>query len=507
MSNHARELLPGWVEWLAPLLFLTTMVVVIGLIPVAAVRITLRGLEATDHWTIQARVIYAARMAVIWGLLLVPAGCLLLSAQVIGPLAPAPPWLFGAAAALTAFAVAAGTSRWLEGSVLGQPVGTLRRYLVAVSVRWLPVVAIIALGVSAPSRLSSPWMAGWTGTAILLGLGLRFQPWWLVRAGLARAAGEPHQSMVREASARVGVEVRSVLIIDHHLPNAFAFPWLRTVAFTKGAIAALEHDELEAVTLHEVAHLSEPGTMVFVRQAMHFVWIPVAALRPLYGSFGLAGVVAVLAALLALVTVVRRLATRMEARSDAHVLEHVHESSLYAHALEKMYRIGHIPAVLRRAPHGQLHQRLETAGVTPDFAPPPPPSLRVLTACAVSAGILAVALVALPTILSVRGGIDSPQPALVALSMGSYGSWPYERLGQLAESEGDLERALVWYGAAVEITDDPHRLAYLGYLQASTGHCDEARQTLHRLELSAPTADDLSYASEWLEWCRPPAGG
>lgn len=497
-----RELVPGWVEWLGPVLFLTAMVVVIGLVPVAAVRITLRRLRAADHWTVRARDVYAARMAVVWGLLIVPAASLLLSTQAVGPLAPASPWLFGTAGALAAIAVASTTSWRLEGSVLGQPVGELRRYLTVVAVRWLPLVAIIALGISAPSRLASPWMTAWIVTALLLGLGLRLQPTWLAKTRLARPAGRTLDTMVREAGDRLGVEVRSVLVIDHHLPNAFAFPWLRTVAFTKGAVATLGHDELEAVTLHELGHLNEPGAMVFLRQAVHFVWIPVAALRPIHGSFGVVGVIAVLAALVALLVVVRRLATRMEARSDAQVLEHVHESTVYARALEKLYRIGNIPAVLKRAPHGQLHQRLETAGVAPDFTPPAPPSIRVLLACAVTAGILALALVALPSILSTRSSVDSPTPALVALSLGGYGSWPYERLGQLAEAEGDLDRALVWYEAAAEITTDPYRLAHVGYLQAATGRCNDARDTMQRLEHSGPTAGDFSYASEWLEWCR-----
>ncbi len=500
-----RELVPGWVEWLGPLLFLTAMAAVIGLVPVTAVRLTLRRLGAADHWTVRAREVYAARMAVLWGLLIVPAASLLLSTQAVGPLTPASPWLFGTAGALAAIAVASITSWWLEGSVLGHPVGELRRYLTLVALRWLPLVAIIALGISAPSRLASPWMAAWMVTALLLGLELRFQPRWLAKTRLARSAGRRLDTMVRKAGERLGVEVRSVLVIDHHLPNAFAYPWLRTVAFTNGAVAALEPDELEAVTLHELGHLNEPGAMVFLRQAVHFAWIPVAALRPIHGSFGIVGVIAVLATLVTLLAVVQRLARSMEKRSDAQVVEHVHESTAYARALEKMYRIGNIPAVLKRAPHGQLHQRLEIAGVAPDFTPPAPPSLRTLLACGVAAGILAFSLVALPTILSMRSSVDSPAPALVALSLGGYGSWPFDRLGQLAEAEGDLDRALVWYEAAAGITNDPYRLAHLGYLQAATGHCDEARQTLHRLEHSEPTAGDFSYASEWLEWCRPPA--
>ena len=137
-----------------------------------------------------------------------------------------------------------------------------------------------------------------------------------------------------------------VSVIEHHQPNAFAFPWRQAVAFTSRAVAELTDDELESVALHELGHLAESAAASRIRQATQFVWIPVAAVKPLLGSLGVGGLVAVMIVLFGVMVLVRRFATRMESRSDEHAVANLDQSETYGRALEKIYRIGLIPAVL-----------------------------------------------------------------------------------------------------------------------------------------------------------------
>ena len=144
--EQVRALVPGWVEWLGPVLFLVGWAAIVALVPIAAVRVAVRRINPADHWTEQARFGHAARMSIVWAAATAPAGVWLLSTVTIGPVGWLPPWLFGTTGAATAVLVVARVSWWLEGTVLQQPVLGWRRYLEGFLVRLAPLAAIIVLG-------------------------------------------------------------------------------------------------------------------------------------------------------------------------------------------------------------------------------------------------------------------------------------------------------------------------------------------------------------------------
>jgi len=496
-----RSLVPGWVEWLGPLLFLLGMAAIVGFVPVVVVRMSVLRVEPTDHWTAQARLVHAARVSVIWAAATVPAGMWLLSTITIGPVGWLPQWLFGLAGAAGAVLMVARVSWWIEGSVLQQPVPGWSPFLGRFLVRIIPLAGIIILALAAPARLSSPRMILWMLFAFAVAMSLRFQLE-LAGFGLAEHSDERLTAIVGRAATRVGVEVPAVFIIEHHQPNAFAFPWRGAVAFTSRAVAELSDDELESVALHELGHMAESTSSAVLRQATHFIWIPLAAIKPVLGSFGSTGLLAVVAMLAGLLMVVRRFAASMEAKSDEHAIAHLDESGTYGGALEKIYRIGLIPAVLRRPSHGQLKDRLEAAGLDVDFEPPAPPPMRALVAATMAAILVGLAILAAPYIAMIGADLSSPTPARVALALGSYGSWPFERLGQLADVDRDFEAAEVFYAAAAEVSPHPDPLVDLVYVRSVLGRCREAQDALTSLTERNALPGDVSLAEEWVEWCR-----
>lgn len=501
MTDQLRGLVPGWVEWLGPLLFLLGAAAVVGLVPVVAVRAALRRVDEKDHWTKQARYVHAARVSVVVAAVIVPPAVRALSTITVGPMAWLPEQVVGGAGALAAVLMIARLSWWMEGNVLRQPVPGWGRFLVGFLVRLIPATAIVLLGLGAPASLTSPWFVPWMVLAGTVAVSLRYQLELLAAFGLARPADENLVAMVGQAAVRVGLTPPRLFLIESHQPNAFAFPWRGAVAFTTRAVAELSAAELESVALHELGHLAESTASARLRQAAHFIWIPIVAVKPILGSLGTGGLLILIAVLGGLLIAVRRFGAKMEARSDLHAIGNVEQADVYGKALEKVYRIGYLPAVLHRPSHGQLHERLEGAGVEVEFDPPSPPPVRMLIASSAVAILVCLGIGAAPYVATIGSDLSSPVPAQVALSLGSYGSWPFERLGQLADFDQDFETAERFYSAAVDMTTDPDPLVDLVYVRSALGWCAEAEEALASLAETTVPREDLSLVGEWVKWC------
>lgn len=257
----------------------------------------------------------------------VPVGPLMLGTLLVGPLAPVPSWLAGLVGAVLAFSVSALVGWHLESRVLGQPLPGAGRYVRGLIGRWHPVAAVIVLALIAPARLTSPWLVAWLAAAVAVGFVIRFQPALWVLFGLAKPAEDRVVAAVRRACETSGVPVQTVIVVDGHVPNAFAFPWLAKVAFTSRAVEVLSDGRLEAVALHELGHMAEPAAASRMHWAIHFIWIPIVALRPLDGSLGLTGPVVVLLALVVVLAWFRRTAPRLEAGSDERAVGYMPESA------------------------------------------------------------------------------------------------------------------------------------------------------------------------------------
>ena len=217
-------------------------------------------------------------------------------------------------------------------------------------------------------------------------------------AGLTRTASPRLAGIVAIATARTGIKPRVIYELKSSTASALAMPIWRRLLFTDKALEVLNDPELVAVSVHELAHLSESYRVSALRVLRGMVWLlAILVIRSVWGEFGKVGLYALLyGTLLASVlarSVTNRVARRMEVRADAAGRTHQGEDGTYARALERLYETNLVPAVMsaKIRPHPHLYDRLIAAGVTPSYPrPAPPASDRQSYATVATMGIAAV---------------------------------------------------------------------------------------------------------------------
>lgn len=110
--------------------------------------------------------------------------------------------------------------------------------------------------------------------ALVFAAGMNLFTWWnsdkaVLRMHNARpvsAAQAPELvGMIREMTARAGMPMPAVYVIDTDQPNAFATgrnPENAAVAVTRGLLARLSREELAGVMAHELAHIRNHDTLI-----------------------------------------------------------------------------------------------------------------------------------------------------------------------------------------------------------------------------------------------------
>jgi Zn-dependent protease with chaperone function len=428
----ARALLPWWVLWggliYVPLAFVAGAVLT-GATALAAYR------NVKDaHWTERARHVFVTRRVTNFAAAF---SCIITMLYVglwfdgkMGRIPGRPLAFVASAASLTG---ALFVTRALERQIRGP-----RPLLVGLrgGATYL-LVALPTIVVGWFFACIEPTEMGWQLGAVvagglacvviaLYGGGLR-----LARAlGLARPAQARVVSAVQEAARRGGTAVRPVYEIAWQRANAVAFPHLQCLAFTEPAVDGLDDEELCAVAAHELAHLDEPRSIRALRVGMALCLPLGLMLIPASGAaFGALAPLAVIFGLLFVVVVFRRITRRMEERADrAARTQEPGEARIYARALEHLYEVNLMPAVLaRKGTHPHLYDRMLAAGVRPSYPRPlPPPRGRfwAMAIAPVGAMVIAFALAAgtfepahdeptLLTQMALTGG-DTNQVAVLA---------------------------------------------------------------------------------------------
>ena len=194
--------------------------------------------------------------------------------------------------------------------------------------------------------------------------------------GLLRPASARLLSAVEEATRRQGHRPVAVYSIPTTAANAYAFPFSGVVGVTTAALDELNDEELIAVCVHELSHLTEPRSVTAVRLAGSFALFPLILMPAAFGTFGFYGLLGAPALTILIVWVTRRVARKMEERADKAGKAHEGDPGIYARALEKLYRSNMMPAVMgqKRPVHPHLYDRMIEAGVTPESSRPKPPS-------------------------------------------------------------------------------------------------------------------------------------
>jgi Zn-dependent protease with chaperone function len=504
--SELTSVLPAWVPWSGPVVASVTMGAICLVVRSIMVRGALRASERSESWTERARHVHVARFGAAMAMLVLPSIGVLVAMSFVGPLSAIP------RPAVTLVLVGVGVvapirlSSVVERHVHGPSDEGLLPSAFGLVISFAPMLALLGLGWFAPSDLGSWIMVPWLITVVaVIRLWLR-AVLLLVRTPLAREADARASAIVERAALTLSVRVDRVIEFRSRQPNAFAFPWLNTLAFTTGLLETLDDEELEAITHHELAHLAESAGLTRLRQAQLYALVPIVATRPLFATFGVLGPIAAVGLFVAVTEIVRRNARAAEHASDSAAVESIHHSEVYGHALEKTYRIGLIPAVLRRSTHGQLHERLEAAGVRPDFDPPAPPSrARPLTTLVAMTAVLIGAWFS-PWLAHAVASDDSALPNQFAATLPIYGTDPLTWLASQAEVEERWRDAAVLYEAAsVAIPSDGYLRSEAVRLWAYAGECRRAELSLEYIDPQTDP-DDYAYGVDEIDWCLQTGG-
>lgn len=221
--------------------------------------------------------------------------------------------------------------------------------------------------------------------ALYLGGSIEILKW----LGLLRPIGGRIEEISRDTAAKEDATLRSVMIMNLGLANAFAAPWTRDILITDTALVVLNEEELQSVIAHEVGHLKESRATSAKRLAIlpAFIAIGLAPAAIIGGHAEIA--LAMFAGFIVLSKWTNRHHKSLEIDADKVANQSQSAEGIYARALEKLHIASLIPAVLDpRSPYPSLYDRMESAGITPDFNRLPPPDRYISLVVGASAALL-----------------------------------------------------------------------------------------------------------------------
>ncbi len=482
----ALGLLPAWFPWLG--LVAHTALAMVLVVLVQGLTLSLFGprLAWTSlHWTEIARRAWATRVALaLTGVVLVvsfPVGSVLLLHGETGGLGS-----FGHGLVVLLGVL---TSLSFVGRVGGRRFALVLDHRTDPRGRWAYMLLsrghlLLLIGISAAVPVEFGLVhLGAFGLVVSLnvlwvqGFGLR------LARGLGRVVEAPRflADLVARVESSVGTEAGRVEVLRWQRANAFVFPSTGALAFTTGALEALNDRQLEAVCAHELGHLAEGDSGRRLRLLLALSVTPLVLLKPVSATWSPMAGGALVVLIFLVLTRGRRWILAREEDADAVAHEHDHDDSVYAAALEALYRHNLAPAVLGRGrTHPDLYDRLLAAGSEPDFPRPAPPKLwpgRVWAAAVFGFVVVpfvtgAVFLRGVPYAL---GPAEAPLLAVLSVG-GGHGADTFETLAYAAEDREDWWRAgQFWRAALAYDPTDPDLRASVAMADAREGRCSAAQ--------------------------------
>lgn len=492
------EVMPGWVGWLGPLVFLGIVAIWVLLVPGSVLASVKRRLVQGQHWTEQAALFYEGRTAIGFAFFAWPIAAITMARIFVGPYSTVPDFVLMAGAVVFVFF----SVSWMTMSfsrTFGQPTSpSIGAHLWRTLKMWWPWGVLVGLIFVAPSHLFSPWMIPWLLGTIGALIATRYLPDLYLVTGMAHPAEGTLLEAVERASGRFGRSAPRSMVLQSYQANAAALPNRNMVLATSRLIDELDSEELEAIMTHELAHLGESRSVTTRRTLSTFLVLPLLAAKPLLGA-GLIVLAAVMAGTVVLSVFLKRMQTSEESRADVEALEASHESTVFGETLLKMYRSALIPALVKRDPHGPLFDRLVRAGVKPDFGPdaPSPSRWRFVVATAVALVALATPLAALYLTVDTY---DGDRGSHLAVSLGWNTAYVLSYTGYLRVEEGEIDTAVVYLEEAAELGDE-FAVVDLAWALSLSGDCEKAAGLLPRIAASGVGPDDYDFANYSVDDC------
>lgn len=289
-------------------------------------------------------------------------------------------WPWEASVALTALLL--GALLQLQRLALERAAGWRRRGLVerlrqgiAQALLWSPWRVLLLIGGVASAREH-----GWIAALLTLGLtagviwggGLKIAQ----LLGIAIPGPERLVAAQQRAAARAGLPapLHSPVVLRLEPANAFAFTLLGRLGITQRALDALSEEELDAVLVHELAHLAEPRWARLMRAGLGggYAILALALWLAMTGS-GVLGLALFFGVALLTFQAPKQL-LRLERRADEAARGGLRVA--LATALERLSALNLTPAVTGQpsSTHPDLIQRLAEAGVSLPWPRPEPPA-------------------------------------------------------------------------------------------------------------------------------------
>jgi Zn-dependent protease with chaperone function len=492
--EEARALLPAWVPlvnlgWIPLAFFMSLIATWLG----TAIALWPLRRYRGDSWVERARRFYPGRLVSIFCFAAFPIPMGYMAFLFASPIGYVSAEILGLLTGLAAYAGYLVIHIRMERRWRPMPLGW-GYWLRGILVNWLvflPTIAVlVGVAVLLPATLNVEAMVILALGAILFGFFMVGGGLYIARrVGLVRPASERLQAIVDRAAVRAGVAPRATYELRVPVINAWAFPLVRRLAFTEPTLLALNDEELTAICAHELGHLTEPRGVTMIRVLSAMLIFPLAAARPVIGSFGPLTFAVMALVSLSVWVLGRRVARRMEERSDQMAQGQEDEPGLYARALEKLYQANLMPVVLagKRHVHPHLYDRLVTAGVTPTYPRPRKPSmLWSVISFYVALGVVLGGLIGLRQVVREYRDRNSERYLLWSIAMGVFEEGPTRHVNQ-ALVLGDLalihwqrqnfDAAVTLYRAASEIDrESVYSPANLAIVLANNGRTEEAEQ-------------------------------
>lgn len=196
----------------------------------------------------------------------------------------------------------------------------------------------IAVGIA----LAGVWVSYWTSDKLVLKM---------TNAKVIDHATAPQLfNVVDEVRIAAGLPMPTIAIVDDPAPNAFATgrdPDHAVIAFTTGILDAMDREQLQGVTAHEMAHVGNRDTLVMAVAATTAGLIAIIADVGLRMSFfsrrgndnpvaAIAGLVILLLAPIAAVLMKASISRKREALADATAVQFTRNPAGLRRALETL---------------------------------------------------------------------------------------------------------------------------------------------------------------------------
>jgi Zn-dependent protease with chaperone function len=485
----ARQVLPFWVAWGSAMLVVSTAAMVTLASTWVAGAIALRATRGAGDaaWPERARSLYSAKQAVHMTCLFASMLCMALGIIFAGPFSALRPRHLAALGAVVAVVVGLWPCRAVAQRLRPSPIPLADAWRGAATCTllfFMPYLLLLPALFLIPIELDAGALLTVALTALAIaafygGPGLKVGR----LLGLITPASGRARSIVAAAAARAGVEPRAVYELRWASANAVAFPLHRAVAFTDGALARLSDSELEAICAHELGHLAEGRWIPMVRVLVAAALAPLALIVPLVAMFGAVGVAPIVLWLLVLLRTWAYVSRRLELRADAAAHGDV-GGETYARALERLYEVNLIPAVISGTKtHPCLYDRMLAAGVEPSYPRPAPPAASVprrALFASIAISFLMVVGIYVSLVSFTCGRWRDPLRLQVSLLLPGTNVAP--RLAALAherQTAADAAAAVKLYRAASDLERDPwSAAAHLAMAFVLDGHCTNARALL-----------------------------